>query len=97
MISGGRSGRDDGAVGHDHQPAALPRLLHVVRGDEHAGPGLRRSGDRLPQPGPAERVDAGGGLVENQQVGLVRQGLGERDPALRPERQRADQVTGRRA
>jgi hypothetical protein len=46
-----------------------------------------RSGDGLPEPGPAERVHSGGGLIKDQQLRVVRERLRERNPALRAERQ----------
>ena len=77
-------------VRHDDQPVALPGLFHVMSRHQRACAGLHRAGDGLPQPGPAQRIDAGGGLVQDQQLGLVRQRLGEGGAALKAERQLAD-------
>ena len=69
-------------------------LGQVVGGDEHAGAVLGAGPDGLPQPGPLERVDPGGRLVEDQQVGKVAKGDGERGPAAQPKGQVADQGAG---
>ena len=46
--------------------------------------------DRLPQPGPGQRVDARGRLVEQQEIGCVREHLGERRAPRHSERQVPD-------
>ncbi len=88
LVSG--AGRHHRTVRHDDQPVALPRLFHVMRRHQHAGALASGVADGLPQPGPAERVDPGGRLVQDQQVRPVRQRLGERRPALQAKRQPAD-------
>ena len=56
-----------------------------------AGPFAGGVPDSFPQPRAAERPDARGGLVEDQQLWLVGEGNRERDLALRTERKVADQ------
>ena len=57
---------------HDHEAVAqLLGLFHVVR-REHGGDALPlQLVEALPQQVPRLRVEAGGGLVEQQQLGLV--------------------------
>ena len=49
-------------------------LVHVRRGDQHGLAGPVQPGEDAPELAPRDRVDAGGRLVEQQQVGLVHQG-----------------------
>ncbi len=87
---------DDTAGGHDHEPVALGRLLEIVRRDEHAGAARRRLVDRVPETGASLRVDARGGLVEDEQLGRVGQGRREGEPAPEAERQVAHEIVPRR-
>src|ERR1019366_5674271 len=54
-----------------HQSVTLLRLLHVVGGHQNSGAVLGAVADVLPQAGPAQRPDSGGGLVEHQELGPV--------------------------
>lgn len=65
------SGGDGAAVGHQDEPVALLGFLHVVGGDQDAGAvlGLRMHG--VPQACAGERVDAGGGFVQDEEFGPV--------------------------
>src|SRR5450756_2626445 len=51
---------------------------------------------RLPEPRSRGRVDARGGLVEDEQLGRVRQGRREREPAAQSMRQVAHQRVAQR-
>ncbi len=89
----GRALGDDAAHVHDHEPVAqLLGLVHVVRG-QHERDALALE---LPQPLPHEvarlRVEAGGRLVEKQQVGLVDQGPRDGEPSLHAAGERVDLV-----
>ena len=75
-------GHDQAAV-HHHQPVAeLLGLVHVVRGDHQRHALLLEPEQPVPQQVPGLRVEAGGRLVEQQQVGVVDQRPGDRQPAL---------------
>ena len=57
---------------HDHQAVAqLLRLVHVVGGQDERHALLLEAVEAVPEQVPRLRVEAGGGLVEQQQVGLV--------------------------
>ena len=74
---------DDQALVHDDQPVAeLLGLVHVVGGDHQRDAGLLEPEQLVPQHVAGLRVEAGGGLVEQQQVGAVDQAAGDREPAL---------------
>ena len=85
--------REDPPVVHDRHPVAeLVGLLHVVGGEQHGLPGRVEVPEDLPQRQPALRVEAGGGLVEEQHVGTVEQGPCDREPLAHPLRVAADAV-----
>ena len=83
----GRPGRHHAPVGQHHQARALLCFLHAVRGHDDPRAVGGRLRDRLPQPGPGQRVDARRRLVEQQEFGCVRQHLRERRAPGHPERQ----------
>ena len=59
--------REDPAVVHDREPVAeLVGLLHVVRGEQDRLALVVQLAEDLPQGDAALRVEAGGGLVEEQ-------------------------------
>ena len=60
---------------HRHQPVETLRFLHVGGGYQyaHAFAACADAFDELPELAPREGVDAGGGLVEDQQVWIVDQ------------------------
>ena len=66
---------DDLAVVHRHQPVEALRLVHIGGGDRHAR--LRATGadgvDEVPELAARQQVDAGGRLVEDQQIRIVDQ------------------------
>ena len=68
----------------EHHRARAGGLVHIGRADRDGG--ARRGGavDEPPQLGPADRVDPGGGLVEDQQVGRVQQRHRDGELALHP-------------
>ena len=79
----GRLFGDDSAAAHDRDaPAELFRLLQVVCGQENREAlGVERP-QPLPKLEPQLDVDAGGRLVENQELRLVNERARERQPPL---------------
>src|SRR5262245_26123577 len=69
-------------VAQHAETVAADGLVHVVRRDEDRGAGGREAEELLPELAPALRVDAGGGLVEDEELGLVDRGDGEREALL---------------
>ena len=83
-------GHDLGLV-HDDQPVAqLLGLVHVVRGEHERHALLLEPVQAVPEQVARLRVEAGRRLVEQQQVGLVDQRAGDRQPPLHAARQRVD-------
>jgi len=70
---GGRAGGEEPPLIHRDQPVEAGRLVHVGRGHDHAHAGTIAADavDQGPELLPRERIDAGGRLVEDQQVGIV--------------------------
>ena len=68
-----RAGGEDAALVHGDQPVEPGGLVHVGRGHDHAHRGAIATDvvDQRPELLSRERVDAGRGLVEDQQVGVV--------------------------
>ena len=75
---------DDRAVVHDRQPVTEGiRLFQIVRGQKDRRPALLDGPDVVPQIRPVLRIEAGGGLVEEQDLGLVNEPEGDVEaPAL---------------
>ena len=67
--------RDDLAVVHGGEPIEPARLVHIRGCNNHAHLRPTRTDgiNELPELPPGERIDAGGGLVENKKVGIVHQ------------------------
>jgi hypothetical protein len=86
---------DDLAVVHHHQPVAqLLGLVHVV-GGQHQGHALvLEPVQPVPQHVPGLRVQSGGRLVQQQDLRVVDQRPGDRQPALHAAGQRFDLVLG---
>ena len=76
---GGRACCQETAAVHGHQPVEPARLLHVGGGHEHAHPRPARADavDQVPELAAGERVHAGGGFVEDEQVRVVDEGAAE--------------------
>ena len=79
-----RAAGDDLAVVHGHQPIEALRFVHVGGGDHHAHLRATRadSVDQIPELAARQRVDAGGRLVEDQQVRIVDQRAAEAELLL---------------
>src|SRR5262249_27646739 len=61
---------------------ALLRLLQIVGGHQDRSAGVGEAVDHPPEGAPRERIDAGGGLVQEQHGGLVHDRRAERDTLL---------------
>ena len=88
---GGEPRRDHAAAVDDRDPVAkLLGLLHVVRG-EYGGASLATAiADDLPHLPPRVGIEAGGRLVEKQQLRIAHQGHGHGQPLLLPAREVLD-------
>ena len=84
------------AIGDVADAVAALGLVHVVGGDQHGQPAARQPMDLVPEFAPRLGVDAGGGLVEQQQLRLVHDAGGERQPLLPAARQSARQLVAAR-
>ena len=80
------------AVGDVGDAVAALGLVHVVGADQHGHAVGGQPVDLVPELAPRLGVDAGGGLVEQQQLRLVDQAGGERQPLLPAARERAGQL-----
>ena len=70
--AGRRSFRHDPALVHDDEPVAeLLGLVHVVRGEDQRDALFLEPEQAVPEDVPRLRVKAGGGLVKQQDAGLV--------------------------
>src|ERR1035437_2241415 len=83
LDSGGSALGDQLAGDHHADAVTLLGLLEVVGGDEDGGAGVGKAIDHGPESAPRQRIDAGGGLVEKENVGLVHDG-GAKGYALLP-------------
>ena len=89
----GRALGDDLRLVHDHQPVAqLLRLVHVVRREDERHALLLEAVETVPEQVSRLRVEAGGRLVEQQQVGLVDEPAGDDQAPLHAPRERLDLV-----
>ena len=94
-LGGGALGDDLAAVDDPDPVGQRVGLLEVLRREEH-GDALvvREPRDLLPQRGAALRVEAGRGLVEEQDPGLVHERKREVEAALHAARVAADAAVG---
>ena len=88
---GGGAGGQNQAVIHGSQPVEALGLVHIGRGHDHAH--LRALAadavDQIPELRARQRVHAGRGLIENQQVGVVDEGAAQRQLLLHAARELA--------
>ena len=92
-----RAGREQLAIGDVADAVAALGLVHVVGRDEHGQARRRQPVDLVPEFAPRLGVDAGGRLVEQQQLRLVHDAGGERQALLPAARQRAGELVAPRA
>ena len=89
---GGRAGRQDPPVAHQHEPVAAVGLVHDVARHEERRPRVRQRPERGPEVAAQHGVEADGRLVEHQEWRLVQEGgrqahageLAARQAACRP-------------
>src|SRR5690606_39394853 len=68
-------------------------FVHVVRRDQHARSRGRKTVDALPKLATADRIYAGGRLVEKQKAWFMKCGAGQGNPLLEASRQRSGQLS----
>ena len=93
-LFGGGVGEDAPPGQHDHPVGQLVGLFEVVGGDQHGGPGRGQVLHGRPGPPAGLGVQAGGGLVQEQQLGPADDAQGDVDPAAPAARQGADPGPG---
>ena len=88
---GGCAGGQNPAIIHGGQPVKALGLVHIGRGHDHAH--LRalaaNAVDQIPELRARQRVHAGRGLIQNQQVGVVDEGAAQRQLLLHAARELA--------
>ena len=67
---------------HQGDPAAVLRLVQVVRGDDDGDAPAGEPVDEAPELAPGDGVHAAGGLVQEEEAGPVEDGAGQRQPLL---------------
>lgn len=76
---------DEAPVVDDADPVAQRlRLLHVVGRHEHGGAAVADGADHVPHGQARLRVEGGGQLVEEEQLGIMDQGQGDEDALALP-------------
>ena len=85
-------GHDLRLVHHHEVVAQLLRLVHVVGGDDERRPAALQLVEPLPEEVPRLRVEAGGRLVEDDELRLVDERAGDREAPLHAAGQRLDLV-----
>ena len=83
-------GDDLRLVHHDEPVAELLGFVHVVRGEHLRHALLLEPVEAIPEHVARLRVEAGRRLVEQEQLGVVHQRAGDRQPALHAARERLD-------
>jgi hypothetical protein len=87
----GRAGGQDPPGVHGGDPLEPRRLLHVGGGDQdaHPRPPAPDAGEQLPELAAREGIDAGGRLVQDQEVGIVDERAAEPELLLHAARELA--------
>ena len=87
----GRASGQNLAVVHGHQPVKPLGFVHIGRGHQHTHVGACGADavDQIPELRAGQRVYAGGGLVQNQQIGVVDQCAAQTQLLLHAARQLA--------
>ena len=87
----GRPAADDEPVTQDREPVGeMLRLLHVVGREHHRLAEVAKAADHVPRVASRLRVEPGGGLVEEHEIGVADQPERDVDSALLASGQRAD-------
>ncbi len=85
----GRALGDDPRLVHDNEPIAeLLGFVHVVGRQDEGHPLLLEPIELVPEEVAGLRVEAGRRLVEEEEIGLVHEGSGDRQASLHPARER---------
>ena len=84
QLGGGSFGDDPALVEHRDPVGQLVRLVEVLGGEQDGDPGRGELADDLPHGATAARVQAGGGLVEEDHPGLADQGHRQVEPSSHP-------------
>ena len=89
----GAAGRQHFPGVHRHQPVEALRFFHIGRRHQHAHLRLAPANavNQLPELGARKRINAGGGLIKDQQLRIVDQGAAQAELLLHP----AGQLPGR--
>ncbi len=76
---GRRTGREDLSIVHGHEVIETLGFFHVRRGDDHAHADASRADaiDQLPELSPRQRIDTGGGFIENEKIRIVNERAAE--------------------
>ena len=86
-----RADRNNAAVIHDRKPVAQPLgLFHEMRGEQQRFATQRQLPQTFPDHMPCLRIEAGGGFVEKQHVGIVDQRARQCQSSFHAARQRLD-------
>jgi hypothetical protein len=85
----GRAGRHDPTGGDDrHAIGQRLGLIHVVGGEEDGLAQVAQAADHVPGLPPGRGVEAGGRLIQEEQLGIADQGQGHVEAPLLPTRER---------
>ena len=85
---GRRVGREHAARIHERDAIAALGLIHEMGRDKNGHALIAREIDQqFPETVPCQRIDTRGRLVEDEDLGLVDDGDGEREPLANPQRQ----------
>ena len=79
----GRAAGDDLLAEQDGHPVGQRlHLVHVVGGQQHGGAGSGQEADEIPGLAASRRVEAGGRLVEEEQIGVADDAQADVEAAL---------------
>ena len=91
----GRIERDKGAAIHDaHAIAESLRLFHVVRGYKNRASRGAHISDLVPKLSSSGRIEARGGLIEEEKLWFADQSAGESEALCLPAREIPDKNVG---
>jgi len=94
QLVGGAAGDHAAVVDHGDAVGELVGLIQVLGGEQHCGAAGEQLADHHPDLDAASRVQAGGGLVQEQHARLADQAGGQVEAAAHPARVALDQLAG---